>query len=64
MSSIEKSIISTIEAANVESIDFGEPDLNAAFKNLDRDSQQKILKVKKEFQIGVLKSAIDPELKE
>jgi hypothetical protein len=64
MSSIDKSIIPTVEAADIESIDFGEPDLNEAFKNLDRDSQQKILKLKKEFQIGVLKSTIDPELRE
>ena len=36
MSAIEKSIIPTVEAADIESIDFGEPDLNEAFKNLVR----------------------------
>ena len=61
MSIPEKSIISDIEA-DIESIDYGVPELNETFKNLDSETKRKIAKLKKEFQITVLKSIADPEL--
>ena len=62
MSIPDKSIVADIEA-DIESIDYGEPDLNETFKNLDSETKKKIMKLKKEFQITVLKSMADPELK-
>ena len=62
MSISEKSIISNIEG-DIESIDYGVPELNETFKNLDSETKKKIAKLKKEFQISVLKSIADPELK-
>lgn len=61
MSFLEKAIISSIEG-DIESIDFGAPDLNQMFKNLDSETKQKILKLEKKFQVDVLKRASDPEL--
>jgi hypothetical protein len=62
MSIPDKSILAEIEA-DIESIDYGEPELNETFKNLDSETKKKILKLKKEFQITLLKNMADPELK-
>jgi hypothetical protein len=63
MSSIDKSIVSSIQA-DIESIDYGAPDLNLVFKNLDSETKNKILKLKKEFQVDILKSISNPEIQE
>ena len=62
MSIPEKSIISDIEA-DIESIDYGVPELNETFKNLDSETKKKVAKYKKEIQISILKNITDPELK-
>jgi len=64
MSSIEKSIISNLEV-DIESINFGVPELNKLFKTLDQDTQKKIIKYPhKEIQINILKGISDPEIEE
>jgi len=61
MSSIEKSI-SNLEG-ELESIDYGDAELNTLFKSLDQETKKKILKYpKKEIQISILKNLSDPEL--
>ena len=63
MSSIDKSIVSILEG-DIESMDYGVPELNKLFKGLDIDSKKNILKIKKkEHQVEVLKQMQDPELK-
>ena len=66
MSSIEEKAIKSIESNlenELETIEFGEPELNKIFKELGSETKNKILKIpNKEQQITVLKSLADPEL--
>ena len=63
MSAIEKSNISNLEG-EIEYIDYGLPELNKLFKNLDAETQTKIKNYKdKDVQINILKAINDPELK-
>jgi hypothetical protein len=60
MSSIDKSKVSNLEDMN----DFGDPELNKVFKELDEKTQKDILKYpKKEIQIEILNSINNPEIK-
>jgi hypothetical protein len=64
MSAIEKSIVSNLEG-ELESIDYGEPELNTLFKSLDSETKKKILKYpNKEIQLSILRNLADPELSE
>lgn len=55
MSSIDKSIVSILEG-DIESMDYGIPDLNKLFKELNPETKKKIYKLpKKEEQIEALK---------
>ena len=63
MSSIEKSTVSNLEG-DLEYNDYGAPELNKLFKNLDKETQTKIKKYKdKEVERNILKAMIDPKLK-
>jgi hypothetical protein len=60
MSSIEKSNVSNLEG----DYDFGDPELNKIFKELDEKTQKDILYYpKKEIQISILRDINNPELK-
>jgi len=62
MSSIEKSNVSNLEGNNY-SHDFGSPELNNLFKNLDSETQSKITKyTNKDVQINILKDMNDTNL--
>ena len=64
MSSIDKSIVSILEG-DIESMDYGVPELNKLFKSLDKETKKKILKYpKKENQKAILQNIADPELKD
>jgi len=60
MSSSEKSNVANLEGKN----DFGDPELNKVFEELDEKTKGEILANPiKENQISILKNIIDPELK-
>ena len=64
MSSIDKSksIVSILEA-DIESMDYGIPELNKLFKSLDIETKNKIIKYpKKENQKAILQNIADPDL--
>jgi hypothetical protein len=62
MNLIDKSN-STILEGDIESIDYGIPELNKLFKGLDKETKNKISKYqKKEIQIEILQNMNDPKL--
>ena len=59
MSSIDKSIVSNLEG-ELGSIDYGEDELNQAFKSLDEETKKKILKYQnKDIQISILRNILN-----
>jgi hypothetical protein len=60
MSSIEKSNVPNLEAEH----DFGDPELNKVFKELDEKTQQQILSYPKEkdIQVSILRNIANPEI--
>ncbi len=63
MSSIDKSIVSNLEG-ELGSIDYGEPELNQAFKSLDEETKKKVLKYEnKVIQISILRNILNKDLK-
>ena len=63
MSSIDKSIVSNLEG-ELGSIDYGEDELNQAFKSLDEETKKKVLKYEnKVIQISILRNILNKDLK-
>ena len=63
MSSIDKSIVSNLEG-ELGSIDYGEDELNEAFKSLDEETKKKVLKYQnKDIQISILRNILNQDLK-
>ena len=63
MSNIDKSIVSNLEG-ELGSIDYGEDELNQAFKSLDEETKKKILKYQnKDIQISILRNILNQDLK-
>jgi len=63
MSSIDKSIVTNLEG-ELGSIDYGEHELNQAFKSLDEETKKKVLKYKnKDIQISILRNILNQDLK-
>ena len=59
MSSIDKSIVSNLEG-ELGSIDYGEDELNQAFKSLDEETKKKVLKyANKDIQISILRNILN-----
>ena len=64
MSSIDKPIVTILEG-DIESIDYGNPELNKFFDSLTPELKKKILQIKKkETQIIILKKQLEKKTKE